>query len=258
MKAAVVIPIYKTELTEIEKMSLNQCNNVLGNYDIFYASPKGLNPSELLLPFKNEEFDPEYFKDISGYNRLMLEPHFYERFLKYDYILIYQLDAFVFRDELATWCNKNYDYIGSPWIATQTPFSKVSNFFASKKLKKRAPIFFKVGNGGFSLRKTKTFYEVSKKLVNKIQEQLKKKDEIYAIEDVFWSLKVPTFFPEFSIPDYKEAVKFSIDRKPKLALKINKNELPFGCHGINKPKVLKFWKPILDKAISKTGQDRNV
>lgn len=255
MKAAVVIPIYKTELTEIEKMSLNQCNKVLGSHDIFYASPKGLNPSARLLPFKNEEFDPEYFKDIQGYNRLLVESHFYERFLEYDYILIYQLDAFVFRDELTTWCNKNYDYIGSPWIATQNILSKFLKLFASKKLKKRAPIFFKVGNGGFSLRKTKTFYEISNKLANNIQNQLKKKDEIYAIEDVFWSLKVPEFFPEFSIPEYKEAVKFAIDRKPKLALKINKNELPFGCHGINKPKVIEFWKPILDKAYSKTGRD---
>ena len=253
MKAAIVIPIYKTELTEIEKISLNQCNKVLGDNDIFYASPKGLNPSEKLLPFKNEEFDPEYFKDIQGYNRLMLESHFYERFLNYDYILIYQLDAFVFRDELATWCDKNYDYIGSPWIATQNIFSKLLKPFASKKIKKRAPIFFKVGNGGFSLRKTKTFYEISKKLENNIKEQLKNKEEIYAIEDVFWSLKVPAFFPEFSIPDYKEAVKFSIDRKPELALKLNKNELPFGCHGINKGKVIKFWKPILDKAYSKNG-----
>lgn len=249
MKAAVVIPIYKTELTEIEKISLNQCKKVLGNYDVFYASPKGLNPQERLLPFKNAEFDPKYFKSIEGYNRLMLESHFYERFLKYDYILIYQLDAFVFKDELATWCKKNYDYIGSPWIATQTPISKLLNHFASKKIKKRAPIFFKVGNGGFSLRKTKTFYEISKKLENKIQKQLEKKDEIYAIEDVFWSLKVPTFFPEFSIPNYIEAVKFSIDRKPELALKINKNELPFGCHGINKPKVIKFWMPIINNAI---------
>lgn len=253
MKAAVVIPIYKTDLTQTEKTSLDQCNRILGSYDIIYACPAGLNPSAKLLPFKTEEFDKKYFQNIQGYNRLMLESHFYERFLEYDYILIYQLDAFVFQDELLFWCEKGYDYIGAPWLASRNAFSKMVKPFASKNLKKREPIFYQVGNGGFSLRKTKSFFDISKKLNGLIHDQLKeKKDEIYAIEDVFWSLRVPEYFPEFAIPDYKEAVKFSMDRKPDIAFKLNKQELPFGCHGINKPKVLKFWKPILEQAYSET------
>ena len=31
-------------------------------------------------------------------------------------MLIYQLDAFVFQDDLAYWCQQNYDYIGAPWL----------------------------------------------------------------------------------------------------------------------------------------------
>lgn len=251
MKAAVIIPIYKTDLSEIEKISLDQCNRILGDHDIIYACPKGLDPSSKLLPFKTEEFDQKYFQNIEGYNRLMLESHFYERFLNYNYILIYQLDAFVFKDELKLWCEKNYDYVGAPWLASRNAFSKMAKPFASKNLKKREPIFYQVGNGGFSLRKTRSFFEISSQLNNLINEQLtEKQDEIYAIEDVFWSLKVPQLFPEFSIPHYTEAVKFSMDRKPDIALKLNNHQLPFGCHGINKPKVLKFWKPILEQAYS--------
>ncbi|HAT75663.1 MAG TPA: hypothetical protein DCS19_02190 [Flavobacterium sp.] len=70
---------------------------------------------------------------------------------------------------------------------------------------------------------------------------------IYAIEDVFWSLKASEFNNDFKIPNYKEALDFAIDRKPKIAMSLNNNKLPFGCHGINKPKVVEFWKPILDK-----------
>ena len=163
--------------------------------------------------------------------------------------MIYQLDAFVFRDELSYWCNKDFDYIGAPWIATNNIFSKLVKPFTSKKLRKREPIFYKVGNGGFSLRKTRTFYNISLELKDTIKQYLEEKpDEIYAIEDVFWSLKVPEYYPDFSIPDYKEAIKFAIDRKPAIALKLNNNKLPFGCHGITKPKVADFWAPILNKA----------
>jgi hypothetical protein len=35
-----------------------------------------------------------------------LSASFYERFLDTKYILIYQLDAFVFKDELQEWCDK--------------------------------------------------------------------------------------------------------------------------------------------------------
>lgn len=254
MKVAVVIPYYKAELTKIEKQSFEQCLKILKNYDKIFALPEGLEIKFNTPSLKTEWFKREFFQNIAGYNKLMLSPGFYERFLEYDYILIYQLDSFVFRDELDYWCNKNYDYIGAPWIATKTLLSTLLEPFASKSIKKRAPIFYKVGNGGFSLRKTETFFKISKELKKEINIQLEeKKGEIYCNEDVFWSLKAPKFYPDFAIPGYEEAVKFAIDRKPDIALKINNNELPFGCHGIDKPKVVKFWAPIIEKEYQKTN-----
>lgn len=248
MKVVVVIPIYKNKLSKTEELSLNQCVKILGEYDIIFACPNGLNPVYQQSGIKTEEFEPDYFQNIQGYNKLMLESQFYERFLKYDYILLHQLDAFVFRNDLIYWCNKNYDYIGAPWIANTSIVSKLLKPFSSKNLKKREPIFFKVGNGGFSLRKTKTFFEISKKLKKEIKAQLNEnQNEIYAIEDVFWSLKAPKYVEKFLIPHYTEAVKFAIDRKPALSLKMNNNKLPFGCHGFNKPKVENFWMPIINK-----------
>ncbi len=252
MHVAVVIPCYKSILNPLEERSLKQCQKILDNYDLIFALPAGLEVKQKPSSVKVEEFDQNYFKNISGYNRLMLSPEFYERFLEYDYILLYQLDSFVFKDELKMWCEKGYDYIGAPWIATRNLISFLLKPFNSRSIKKRKPVFFKVGNGGFSLRKTKSFYGISKKLASEIKKQLEeKKGEIYTNEDVFWSLKVPKFYPGFSIPEYKEAVGFAMDRKPKIALKINNNKLPFGCHGIDKPKVKKFWEPIVEKEYQK-------
>jgi hypothetical protein len=66
-----------------------------------------------------ESFPKRYFENIEGYNELLLSASFYERFLDTKYILIYQLDAFFFKDELQEWCDRGYDYIGAPWITTQ-------------------------------------------------------------------------------------------------------------------------------------------
>lgn len=250
MEVAVIIPIYKTELSRTEEISLQQCLKVLKNHTIIMACPHGLKKSQFeKFNITFEEFENHYFKSIEGYNKLLLESHFYQRFLRYKYILIYQLDAFVFKDELYTWCKKDYDYIGAPWLASNNIYSKIFKIFDTQKLKKRRIIWYKVGNGGLSLRKTKSFFEISQILSEEINIQLSKKEEIFAIEDVFWSLKVPEYFSEFSIPPYKEAARFALDRKPKLGLKLNNSELPFACHGFNKPKVIKFWMPIINKAV---------
>ena len=113
----------------------------------------------------------------------MLSFNFYESFLDYKYILIYQLDAFVFKDDLIFWCNKNYDYVGAPWIASisNNPFTlllnKISSIFDSKEKKERKKIFFKVGNGGFSLRKVASHYQISKENEKYIKELLISKRE---------------------------------------------------------------------------------
>ena len=116
----IVIPIYKTDLNVYETVSLNQVVDVLKNYTKIIIKPTNLDVKAILDKYDNQfdvqDFDDDYFTDLVGYNRLMLSPEFYGRFEDSKYILIYQLDAFVFRDELAYWCSLNYDYIGAPWL----------------------------------------------------------------------------------------------------------------------------------------------
>ena len=94
-----------------------------------------------------------------------------------------------------------------------------------------------------SLRKIDTFIKVCKLYPDKIQENLgREKGDFRLMEDVFWSIEVPKFYSNYKIPNYKEALNFAFDRKPQIALKLNKGKIPFGCHGFNKPKVVDFWK----------------
>jgi hypothetical protein len=167
----VLIPIYRSCFGELEEKSLLQCMKVLKYYSIVLVQPEGLDNGYITEKFPNvevESFSKHFFKNIDGYNELLLSSLFYERFLDSEYILIYQLDAFVFKDELRDWCQKGYDYIGAPWIATQNNaigmkiFDKVATIFNSKKKNERKQIFYKVGNGGFSLRKTSSHYKIAK------------------------------------------------------------------------------------------------
>ena len=90
----------------------------MGQYPIIFVRAEGLPvPRELLETKKSSLafFDQSYFSTPAGYNRLLLTTQFYEKFLDYDYILIYHLDALLFRDELTMWCGQGYDYIGAPW-----------------------------------------------------------------------------------------------------------------------------------------------
>lgn len=247
----VLVPIYKSDLDEFEQMSIKRSVEILGNHPFCIVCPEGLDLSQIepffqAIKFEVKRFSPHYFKGIDGYNLFMLSADFYAAFLEVDYILICQTDVYVFKDDLQKWCKKDYDYVGAPWIASpQNVWNKwmlkIRNAF--NKNKKSDHHFFKVGNGGFSLRKVEMMHQIVVELKSDIEKQLQTRDEFkYYQEDVFLSLYAPKFFPDMKIPGYKEAVDFCIDRKPHLAFEINGNKLPFACHGFNKPKVKAFWE----------------
>lgn len=257
-KTAVVVPLYTTNLSKDETMSLQRSVAMLGHFPFIIICPEGLDLSPLYELFgpvnlSLERFDPDYFKGIKGYNRLMLSEEFYNRFIDWDYILICQADVFVFRDELQYWVDKGYDYIGGPWIATprnrwNVMLFNIKNFF--KKKKKSSQHFFKVGNGGFSLRRVSVMQHIVSEQKADIEYALAHPNHHkHHIEDIYFSLLAPQKMPEMKIPGYKEAVGFSFDRRPHLALKINGGKLPFACHAFNKTIVKRFWRPIIKKAL---------
>lgn len=236
MNIKILVPLYKNELSHNEELSFNNILKLHKAIEVCLFVPETLKLEKRFQSLDIQTFEDKYFETVMSYNKLMLSKVFYERFLDYDYILIHQLDAFMFRKDLENWCKKDYDYVGAPWLKSKNP---VNHLFRSKKLKSREPIFNKVGNGGLSLRKVSTFLSFFKKYENVIQEY--SSHDLYKIEDVFWSLIAPQYL-EFNIPDHKVAVDFSIDRKPEIGLKLNQGKLPFGCHGFEKSKTKSFWK----------------
>lgn len=142
--------MYKETPDKYETISLVRCVEVLHEYDFCLFGPDGLNISEyenilagMSKTFRYEAFDKSYFSSQRGYNRLMLTADFYKRFSSYEYMLIYQLDAYVFSNQMEKWCQSGYDYIGAPF------------FKLNKKIDWK-----NAGNGGFSLRKIDSFIKL--------------------------------------------------------------------------------------------------
>lgn len=257
----IVIPIYKETPTADEVISLQRCFSVLGRHPITFIHPQGLNLSayEEYPGAQFEAFDEDYFTGIPGYNRLMLSPSFYQRFHR-EFILIYQPDCLVFRDELDFWAAQNYDYIGAPWLRSrpEIPVAKKSwdrglawiktkmNYRGNGGMQKDKSLLYNaVGNGGLSLRRRERFLEVLTTLATAVQVYLQPENQsnFYA-EDVFFSIEPQRHGLAFSKPDYRTACGFAIENKPEFGLKLNNGQLPFGCHRWNKENR-DFWMRIL-------------
>ncbi len=249
----VVIPLYKPRLSEIEAKLLRHNLKVFANKEVVLLMPEGLNVDTMRGQFEVDNYEvvrvrPEWLgsiNGIAGYNRMMLSAEFYNLFSDVDYILICQTDVYIFRDELTYWSARGYDYIGAPWMRKSKYNTRIAKLYLSLRVvlhRKRKgfmkqDLFHRVGNGGLSLRNVARFKEACTIYRDKI-EQMCALDHNLANEDVFWAL-----VPEgFIYPTYIEALNFSIDMNPELALKELHNHLPFGCHGLTNEQIYDFWR----------------
>jgi hypothetical protein len=247
---AVVIPVYKPGMTELEQLSLSRCVTVLGDYPLILVGPRSLEigayqslaRKSTVLPF-----DDRFFVSLSAYSRLLLTPEFYEAFCRYSHILIYQLDAFVFRDRLLDWCNRNFDYIGAP-------------------IRDKRGRWLGVGNGGFSLRNVRSSLDVLRS--NNDDDPVKYWEYICRTfekplgralryhrklarhlgmatslswflrryirrgypEDLFWGLHAVRYYPAFKVAPVGEAIRFSVEAGLEETYVHFTHEPPFGCH----------------------------
>ena len=206
----------------------------------------------------------------------MISSLFYETFKAYKYLLIYQLDSYVFRDELPQWGKKGYAYIGAPWFENDN--------YGKMYLKD-------VGNGGFSFRDTRKSLKVLKQLrykevferykyfnwkglIPKIPQLLiqlhrnrntasKLEMTFKGHEDDFWCRAAPIHLKNFNCnsrilsiiyhmvikndfptPPPEEALKFSFEVNPRTLFDLNNKCLPFGCHAWEKKETSSFGKTI--------------
>jgi len=245
---AITIPVYKTRLTDLEECSFERCVQVLGRYPILFFGPESLDYGIYLGRAGSVvRFPDRYFRSLESYSELMLSPKFYEVLSDYEFILIYQLDAFVFRDDLEYWCSRDFDYIGAPWWDDRMGW-------------------IGVGNGGFCLRKPARCLEVltsrhkedpevlwghvRRFTPNPVVRALKYPRKVArhlgiastvdhflsrfirrgCSEDNFWGFAAVRYWPEFRVAPVEDALRFSVEGGLDQAASRYQNRPPFGCH----------------------------
>lgn len=215
-----------------EKASLAQVQKILNQYDICFIAPIKLRKTIIDSGFKAEFWPDSCFASVYSYSHLLLTEEFYRRFTAYEYMLIYQLDAFVFSNRLQEFCDLGFDYIGAPLPYLKTKYN------------------VRIGNGGFSLRKISSCISVVAKKEEIYDKTGKGELFEYGEEDRFFGYCGWDKDIDFSVPDIKTALKFSIEYDIMDAYKkLSKGNLPFGCHAWSKPHLWKVWEPFIKKYI---------
>lgn len=268
-KNAVVIIIYKQNPNYIERASFKQCLSIMREKHIILVCPQSLDTKYYFdiakiegVDLHTECFKDSFFFSVSSYNQLMLSLLFYERFMRFEYILIYQLDAWIFRDELDYWTTKEYDYIGAPWF---TPKGTLANLS---------------GNGGFSLRKVESFLlflslwkndKVLYTIIDIMKAYFDTPEYPFVCFKYFKDLHLRKIFfrsiaqrnfegnedavyafffklsGKFKIAPSSIAMRFAFETFPE-KLFIRTRSLPFGCHAFEKysPTFWENWIPCLN------------
>jgi hypothetical protein len=185
---------------------------------------------------------------VESYSALLLSTSFYEAFASVEYILVHQLDAFVFYDALEAWCSSPYDYVGAPLRNEED-----SGWLG-------------VGNGGFSLRRVRSclavlasefkedpdgYWEMERrvtlsrvKLALKSYRRVKKllglREDVRRFlsrfvaegrpEDMFWGLHASRFHSSFRVAPVETALEFAIEGGLMEARSRYDAGPPFGCH----------------------------
>jgi len=263
MKKIVVIPVYKKNPSEEELKSLRQCIRILGRHGICLICAESLDRTiynqifeEEGATYRIEFFDEDFFASQRGYNRLMLRRPFYERFAQWDYMLIYQLDAYVFSDQLDEWCQKGYDYIGAPFLKLNKEVDSLNS-----------------GNGGFSLRRIPAFINVFS-LTGKVfyakglWRLYRYRGPLHRLpltllgifgyrnhpkdflsgekvnEDLFYAILEDSSL-KWRVATTSKAMFFAFEGRPSFLFSRTR-QLPFGCHAYLENEYETFYKPYID------------
>lgn len=268
-RPVVVVPALRDRLAPDERTALRHLEAHLGRYPRIVIHPASV---AIRWPgFETRSFADEHFASRDTYSKLLLSRPFYESFGRFTHILIHQLDALVFSDQLLEWCSRNIDYVGAPWPRdARRPELGLSH----------------AGNGGLSLRRVSAFLDVLSRdgAVHRlraalracarpallpdlsrlpVRERLAKRMALARLslrgvgrftsgytlnEDRFWSDRARLFASDFRIPPAREALRFAFEVAPRSCYAWNDHRLPFGCHAWAMWDRA-FWEPFLSRDV---------
>jgi len=276
----VFVPIYKVNLNVVEYASVRRCMRILNKYDFVFVHKESLQGVDVVKPYLNElshvkswrlfALSDRFFESTQTYSNLLTSVFFYDLFDQWDYLLVYQHDAWILSGNLESWLEKRYSYVGAPWcpdLGNDPVWTAVPG----------------VGNGGLSLRKIKdmkaivssvkfhrqpvlSMFEVisqasllsgygQRSALVKALVFLKRLVRLSSLllfypvgyqnnlaflaskgvnEDIILGFYAKQIFKWLHIPSVREAASFSLETNPRQVATTFCVGIPFGCHAWEK------------------------
>jgi hypothetical protein len=275
----ILIPIYKLVPARLERAAVERCLYVLRNYDFVFLHKQSISKEQIVstysvalsqvLSYTFLPVEDDILRSAKTYNHFMLSLSFYNRISRWDFVLIFQDDAWILSGNLDKWLNKSFSYVGAPWCRHlgPDPYCVVTG----------------VGNGGLSLRNIKHMKRILHSPQYYLHPVLSVHELISSVgllcgygtchsclfpvvfiarlirlfsalflypfgvcnnlsylaskrynEDVILGLMAKRVFPWLHIPDISEAAHFSIETNPAEVVEAFGVDVPFGCHGWQK------------------------
>lgn len=279
-RCCIFIPLYKLDWSGAEHASIRRCISILRVYHILFVRKESIDAREALAPYQNQlrrvsswtvlSLPDCHFASVSNYSQLLLSPFFYGLFSEWDYVLVFQHDAWIIGGDLGFWLQKGYSYIGAPWcpdLGTDPECPPVSG----------------VGNGGLSLRNVRHMKRIVSSvgfrrkpvlsmielisafsLLNRYRQHslvvrpfvfikrflrlapllflypLGYKNSLAFLaangvnEDIILGFYAQRVFKWLSLPDLSDAASFSLETNPREVARYFCVDTPFGCHAWEK------------------------
>lgn len=242
---AVLIPVYRETPDAMERALLSHCLQVFSRRPCLIVHPQGMHLAryeELTrgTACRYVALPSSHFTSPITYNEMLLEPSFYRTFMGYEYILMHQLDSWVFADRLDEFLSLNVDYIGCAPPREQAK-----------------------QDGGLSLRRTVACMEACKRAhtLDGISLLLRKRymglGDLWAIirrhlalpidkrrpyrsEDSFFTFAAAICVDGFRVATTEQAMRFGFCENPAWLYR-QTGALPMGCHAPYGNGHADFW-----------------
>jgi hypothetical protein len=277
----VVVPLHTLELHANEVAALANALEKLSDHEFVLLHKHSIPPRQLLdrLGLRMVErkraiycmaVADECLASIKSYNSMLMQAWFYRLFKAWDYLLIFQLDAWILGSNLLDWLQKKYSYVGAPWtgeLGPDTPDSGVGNgglslrkvkdmlaIFEDQKRLRSVPVF-RLGFLAWRMTLFRLYDRFPvwqwpllflKRVILFVRMSLGWHNTLdYFIgigiqEDHVLGIYVPHVFPWFRLPPMEEAAEFAIEANPRRTREYYGIKRPFGCHAWEKFDR-KFW-----------------
>jgi hypothetical protein len=276
----ILVPLYTTNWKIEEIRSLARCLTILSRFHFVFAYKSSYDIDLVLAPWRPLvdrlsswsilPLDDGLLSSVASYNLLMLCADLYRNLVSWDYVLVYQLDAWILSGNLEEWLESDFTYVGAPWC----PHLGSDSCGISG-----------VGNGGLSLRKVPEMISILsskrsrsspvlglRELISsdpyvqrflfrtQVLNPFRSAKALFRLlglfilypfayrnsldwysrtglgEDVLLSLYAPRVYPWMRIPSVSIAARFSLETNPLEVAKAVGVDVPFGCHAWEKNK----------------------